>query len=232
MSVVSRPCFSNSPASFMIHGTACEPAMALQPKTSLSAALEEPGRESTSKNQNTTSGVQHDVVRFGSDLLKQSIFILLAPNEESRRARLGSTIQWLQVSPALPFAGTDTGYRFDLDENLRGRKASDFNQGRAWEIPAKDLLPPAPLFGVFLDVDDVNVHLHDVRHGTSRGLYEAADLTEDHFCLLIFIAALDGHAVAAASNHAGDEEHVTDAQSVGPSNRWRVSDMGARYYLD
>jgi hypothetical protein len=40
----------------MIHGTACEPAMALQPKTSLSAALEEPGRESMSKNQSTTGG--------------------------------------------------------------------------------------------------------------------------------------------------------------------------------
>src|SRR5215831_18599792 len=38
MSVVSKPCFSNNPASLMIHGTACEPAMALQPKTSLSAA--------------------------------------------------------------------------------------------------------------------------------------------------------------------------------------------------
>ena len=48
---------------------------------------------------------------------------------------LGSIILSLQVSPALPFAGADTSYRFDLDENLGARKASDFNQCRAWEIP-------------------------------------------------------------------------------------------------
>src|SRR4249920_2697374 len=114
------------------------------------------------------------------------------------------------MSPALSFPRTDTSYRFDLDENLRGRKASDFNQRRAWEIPAKELLPRAPHFGIVLDVHDVNGHLYDIRHGTSRRFHEAADLTEDHLRLFVFIAALDGPAVVGAGNHARDEEHVTD----------------------
>src|SRR2546426_11327535 len=76
MSAVSRPCSSNSPASFMIQGTAFEPAMALQPKTSLSAALEEQGRETMSKNESTTGSKKPDVLRFGSEPLEQSIFII------------------------------------------------------------------------------------------------------------------------------------------------------------
>src|SRR5262245_50731282 len=67
----------------------------------------------------------------------------------------------------LTFAGADTSYRFDLDENLGCRKASDFNQCRAGKISTKELLSGAPHFGVVLDVDDVNDHFHDVRHGPS-----------------------------------------------------------------
>jgi hypothetical protein len=60
----------------MIQGTACEPAMALQPKTSLSAAREEPGRENMSNSPKTTDGGQHDVIRLSIELVKQSIFII------------------------------------------------------------------------------------------------------------------------------------------------------------
>src|SRR5215471_18383048 len=109
------------------------------------------------------------------------------------------------------FAGADTSYRFDLDENLGGRKASDFNQCRAGEISTEKLLSGAPHLGVVLDVDDVNGHFHDVRHGPSRGLDKMSDLAEDHFCLLVFTAALDRPTVTAASNHAGNEEHIADA---------------------
>jgi len=61
----------------MIHGTACEPAMALQPNTSLSTAREEPGRESMSNSPKTTAEEQHDVIRLGIELVKQSIFIIV-----------------------------------------------------------------------------------------------------------------------------------------------------------
>src|SRR5215510_15767133 len=100
----------------------------------------------------------------------------------------------------LTSAGADTSYRFDLNENFGGRKASDFNQCRAWEITTEELLSGAPHFGVVLDVDDVDSHFYDVRHRTSRRLHKASDLAEDHFCLLVFTTAFDGYAVAAASN--------------------------------
>src|SRR5215510_11024569 len=111
----------------------------------------------------------------------------------------------------LTFAAADTSYRLDLDENLGCRKASDFNQCRAWEIPTEELLSGAPHFGVVLDVDDVDGHFYDVRHRTSRRLHKVSDLAEDHFCLLVFTTAFDGYAVAAARNHAGDEEHIANA---------------------
>src|SRR5262245_10524781 len=132
----------------------------------------------------------------------------------------------------LTFAGADTSYRFDLDENLGCREASDFNQCRAGKIPAKELLSGAPHFGVVLDVDDVDGHFYDVGHGTSRGLDKMSDLAENHFCLLIFTAALDGYAVAGARNRARDEEHITDAQSAGPSARWRFRNMRAGNSFD
>src|SRR5215475_12770583 len=128
----------------------------------------------------------------------------------------------------LTFAGADTSYRFDLDENLGCRKASDFNQCRAGKIPAKELLSGAPHFGVVLDVDDVNGHFHDVLHCASSGLDKVSDLAEDHFCLLVFTAALDGYAVAAAGNRAGDEKDIADAQSIGPAARRRLCNMRAR----
>src|SRR5215813_1280150 len=132
----------------------------------------------------------------------------------------------------LAFAGADTSYRFDLDENLGCRKASDFNQCRAGKIPAEELLSGAPHFGVVFDVDDVDGHLYDVRHGASSGLDKVSDLAEDHFCLLVFTAALDSCAVTAAGNRAGDEEHIADAQRIGPSARWRFRNMRAGNSFD
>jgi hypothetical protein len=78
----------------MIHGTACEPAMALQPKTSLSAPLDEPGRESMSNSPKTTDGGQNNVIRFGCELLKESIFIIACSKWGSWGKRLSTTIQW------------------------------------------------------------------------------------------------------------------------------------------
>src|SRR5262245_45854941 len=132
----------------------------------------------------------------------------------------------------LTFAGADTSYRFDLDENLGCRKASDFNQCRAGKISTKELLSGAPHFGVVLDVDDVNGHFHDVRHGPSRGLHKVSDLAKDQFCLLVFIPALDRPTVTAASNHAGDEKHIADAQSIGPAARWRFRNVRAGNSFD
>jgi hypothetical protein len=130
---------------------------------------------------------------------------------------------------ALPLARADASNRFDLNKNLCGRKTPDFNQGRAWKIPAEKFLPGAPHFDVVLDVHNINGEFHNVRHGAARGLNEVPDLTEDHLCLFVFISALDSLAVAGARNHARNEQHVTDAQRVRPSTRWRFSDMWARY---
>src|SRR5262245_19491129 len=127
----------------------------------------------------------------------------------------------------LTFDGADTSYRLVHEEDLGGRKASDFNQCRAWKIPTKELLSGAPHFGVVLDVDDVNGHFHDVHHGPSRGLHKVSDLAEDQFCLLVLTPALDGPTVTAASNHARDEKHIADAQSIGPAARRRFRDMRA-----
>src|SRR5215468_6609010 len=127
----------------------------------------------------------------------------------------------------LTFAGADTSYRFDLDENLGGRRTFDNNQCRAGEISTEKLLSGAPHLGVVLDVDDVNGHFHDVRHGPSRGLHKVADLAEDQFCLLVLTPALDGPTVTAAGNHAGDEKHIADAQSIGPAARRRFRHMRA-----
>ena len=80
------------------------------------------------------------------------------------------------------------------------------------EIPAKKLLPRTPHFGVVLDVHDVNGHLYDVRHGASRSLHEAADLTEDHLRLFVFIAALDGPAVAGAGT-------MPEMKSMSPTRK-------------
>src|SRR5215510_15363507 len=139
---------------------------------------------------------------------------------------------WLLVSPALTSAGADTSYRLNLNEHFGGREASDFDQCRTWEIAAKELLSGAPHFGVVLDVDDVDGHFYNVRHCASSGLDKVSDLAEDHFCLLVFTAALDGYAVAAAGNRAGDEKDIADAQSIGPSARRRLCNMRARDSFD
>src|SRR4030095_7327168 len=123
MSVVSRPCFSNSPASFMIHGTACEPAMALQPKTSLSAALEEPGRESRSNRPKTTGRGQYNVIRFGRELVKQSIFIIVC---SKWKISVGQT-EWL-YSMVVNFTRPNVcRHRYRL--SLRSRRESPGSQG-------------------------------------------------------------------------------------------------------
>src|SRR5262249_26559942 len=59
-----------------------------------------------------------------------------------------------------------------------------------------------------------------------------SDLAEDHFCLLVFTAALDGPTVTAASNHPRDEKHIADAQRIGPSARWRFRNMRAGNSFD
>jgi hypothetical protein len=69
-------------------------------------------------------------------------------------------------SSTSPFASANTSNRFDLNENLRGCEASDFNQRRTRKIAVKKLLPGAPYFGVVLDVYDKNSDFDDVRHGT------------------------------------------------------------------
>jgi hypothetical protein len=68
------------------------------------------------------------------------------------------------------------------------------------ENPPKELLSRAPHFGIVLDVHHVNGHLYDVRHDASGRLHEAADLAEDHFRLLVFIAAFDGLAIAGGGS--------------------------------
>src|SRR5215510_3121507 len=107
---------------------------------------------------------------------------------------------WLLVSPALTSAGADTSYRLNLNEHFGGREASNFNQCRAWEIAAKELLSGAPHFRVVLDVDDVDGHFYDVNHGTSHDLDKMSDLAENHFCLLIFTTTLDSCTVTTANN--------------------------------
>src|SRR5262245_629899 len=124
MSVVSRPCFSNSPASFMIHGTACEPAIALQPNTSLSAAREEPGIESMSNIPKTTDGKRHDVIRFGSNLLKPSIFIIVCSKGGTLVNRQNVVNQWFLESFTCPNV---CRRRYKL--SLRSRREFRVSQG-------------------------------------------------------------------------------------------------------
>src|SRR3990170_2731127 len=94
----------------------------------------------------------------------------------------------------LPFPRADPCDSLDLDENFGCGEAADFDQRGAGKIAGEKLLAGAPYFCVLFDVDDIDGHLHDIRHGTVRGLYEVTYLAEDDLCLFVLVAPLDRHA--------------------------------------
>jgi len=132
----------------------------------------------------------------------------------------------------LPFSCADACNRLDLDEDVRRRQAADLYERGARKITGKKLLPRAPYFGVLFNVDDIDRHLYDVRHGSAGGLNEMTNFPEDDFRLFVLIGSLDRDSIRSARNRAGDKQYVADTERVGPTSRRRFGNVRAGNSFD
>src|SRR5206468_12819986 len=115
----------------------------------------------------------------------------------------------------------------DLDVALRRGEASGLDRRRARRITGEKLLARAPYLGVLFNVDDVDSHLYDVRHGSAGRLDEMTNCPEDDSRLFVLVAPLDRDSIRSAGNRAGDKQHVADTESIGPPSWRRFNDVGA-----